>query len=333
MRPDKRLLASLLTLFAATVLGTPERANAGPTLYTGSIQLRLSSHYASYSYGIPFGSNISYPSLNNLPSSDSVSVSGSAPAAFWIINPNQMVLQTSISTSSVPTSWSASFVASSFSGGHATGSFLASGAPGPATSNPLASLPASQFGVSFSGAGSGFGGTMQLLGSSWVWLNAGSQSAGGHIWCSMCTVHSRPLSAIGGSFGGSAASSTYINGTASSPTFFEATVWGFPWTTGTVSAMAPAVTWPGGIQTPETLTAMGTDKRSSQGSGEIQLVTPFVVRQRVNQDFNYRAGIAIASLHFVPEPAALLQLAAGFSALAAVYASCHRSKRNGTDQR
>ena len=248
MQSDTRLLSALTRLLfapiaalAATVLGIPEIASAGTSLYTGSIQLRLSSRYVSYSYGIPFGSNVSYPMLENAPLGNSALVSGSTPATFGI-GANQMVLQTSLSTSSPPPSWTETFAASSFSGGHAAGTFYAGGAPGAAISAPLSSPPGSQFGVSFSGTAAGFGGTMQLLGHSWVWFNAGSQSPGGHIWCYSCTVYSRPLSAIGGSFGGSGVGSTYINGTGFPPTFFGATVWGFPWTTGTVSAMAPAIT-------------------------------------------------------------------------------------------
>jgi hypothetical protein len=98
-----------------------------------------------------------------------------------------------------------------------------------------------------------------------------------------------------------------------------------------VSAKAPAITWPGHNPTTETLTAKGTDKRTPQGSGEIQLVTPFVVRLQHYQNITYRSGIAIASLHFVPEPAAALQLAGGLSALAALYNFSHRTKRDGRD--
>ena len=331
MQSDTRLLVAVATALAAMLLSSPESANAGTRLYTGSIQLRVSSGWASTNYEIPFGASFSYPSLNNLPLGDSASVSGSAPAAF-AIDPNQMILQTSVSTSALPASWtSLTFAASSFSGGHAAGGFDASGAPGNATSAPLSSLPASRFGISFSGTPTRFGGTMQLLGSHHTRYGTAFLNPNGHIWCESCAVVLRPLAAIGGSFGGSETDTTWINGTASPVTFFDATVWGFPWTTGTVSAMAPAFTRPDSAPTTTTLTAMGTDQRTPQGSGEIQLVSPFVVRHRYDFSsyapfFTHRAGIAIASLHFVPEPSAALQLAGGLSALAALYVFSQRRK-------
>jgi hypothetical protein len=57
------------------------------------------------------------------------------------------------------------------------------------------------------------------------------------------------------------------------PTFFDQTLWGFPWTTGTVSAQAPLVR--GGTTS---LVFKGTDQRTPAGAGNMQLVTPFVIR-------------------------------------------------------
>ena len=70
------------------------------------------------------------------------------------------------------------------------------------------------------------------------------------------------------------------------------------------------------------ISAMGSDTRTSQGDGKLQLVTPFVIRQRDSKSgdlFATGAGVAILSLHFVPEPSAIAQLAAGLAALAVLY--------------
>jgi hypothetical protein len=56
----------------------------------------------------------------------------------------------------------------------------------------------------------------------------------------------------------------------------------------------------------------------------LQLVTPFVLRHREetsfgDESFRHQAGVAVMSLHFVPEPAAGLQLLAGLAGLAALH--------------
>jgi len=110
-------------------------------------------------------------------------------------------------------------------------------------------------------------------------------------------------------------------------TFFTESVWGFPWTTGTVMATAPTNPNWGGSYTPARITAMGSDLRTPQGNGKLQLVTPFLVRKRVTENgylLVTGAGVAIVSLHFIPEPAAIAQLAAGLSGLAVLYGFSRR---------
>ena len=146
--------------------------------------------------------------------------------------------------------------------------------------------------------------------------------------CSYCYYYTViPLSPIGGPSGGTATATTTIGGTAAAPTFVTATVWGFPWDTGAVSAVAAVV----GTASSTTTSAMGADLRSPSGLGTLQLVTPFLVRVTsrppdcggcVNQWFY--AGTAHAELHFVPEPAASILLTAGLGMLAVLY---QRSKR------
>ena len=74
---------------------------------------------------------------------------------------------------------------------------------------------------------------------------------------------------------------------------------------------------------------MGSDQRTSQGAGKVQLVSPFVVRRRIDWDgadnqVSYRAGTAVMTLNFVPEPSRLIQLAAGLLGLAALHGFSHR---------
>jgi len=79
------------------------------------------------------------------------------------------------------------------------------------------------------------------------------------------------------------------------------------------------------------ITAMGSDLRNSLGTGRVRLVTPFVVRKRDTSNgrlLHGRAGIAILSLHFAPEPSALAQLASGLLALAVLYGYSHRKARS-----
>ncbi len=108
-------------------------------------------------------------------------------------------------------------------------------------------------------------------------------------------------------------------------------MWGGPWTVGTVSARAPADT---GLlaTTINTLTAKGTDQRTPQGVGNLQLVSPFLVRgldDDTGDPIYYRAGVAVMSLRFVPEPAAVLQLVSGLTGLAVMYRFFRWKRRNG----
>jgi hypothetical protein len=269
-----------------------------------------------YSYSIPFGANFSYPKMNNLPAGDLATTLGSAPAAIKI-GPNQMMLETSVSTFSPPASWYTTFVRTNFSGRNGAGSFSAGGAPGPATSKPVTTTASgSQFGVWFSGTPTKFGGTMQLL---------ADFSAHYGYWNGV----KLPLGAVGGNFGGRLTATGYQGGTATPPTFFVETVWGFPWTTGAVIAKAPPNPYLGGSATAVSLTAMGTDQRTPRGRGRLQLVTPIVVRKRDGNTgglLQANAGIAVASLQFAPEPSAMLQLAAGLGGLGVIYYCSQRRK-------
>jgi hypothetical protein len=106
------------------------------------------------------------------------------------------------------------------------------------------------------------------------------------------------------------------------PTLVTATVWGFPWDTGSVGAVAAVA----GTYSSSTTSAKGTDLRTPSGLGTLQLVTPFLVRVKSHppncggcENRWYYAGTARAELHFVPEPAANILLAAGSLALAVLF--------------
>jgi hypothetical protein len=60
---------------------------------------------------------------------------------------------------------------------------------------------------------------------------------------------------------------------APTPTFFDLTLWGFPWSISTVTARAPF-----GLGGTNSLVFKGSDQRTPGGVGNIQLVTPFVIR-------------------------------------------------------
>jgi hypothetical protein len=112
-------------------------------------------------------------------------------------------------------------------------------------------------------------------------------------------------------------------------TYFTESVWGFPWTTGTVTAMAPANPFCGIGAKSVNLTAKGSDERTPQGQGKLQLVTPLVVRKREKGTgalLEATAGISIVSLRFAPEPSAMLQLAAGLGGLGILY-RCQRRRK------
>jgi len=150
----RRILAIISALSLAAFLFPASSASAATSLYYGSIRIIL-SYGTSSTYSIPFGSNISYPHMDNLPAGNIATVSGSAPAAIGL-GANQITLHTSLFTTSPPTSWYGITEAlSTFSGGHDAGSFFENGAPGAASSAPLSGIPASQFGVTFTGASVG----------------------------------------------------------------------------------------------------------------------------------------------------------------------------------
>ena len=318
-------LVVVAIVLGASALGAPEPVFAGPTLYTASIQLQLSrwsgcrpgvciNDFGS-GYSFPFGASISYPSLNNLPSGNLASVSGSAPAAV-ALSPNDVTLQTSLYDTSPPTSWNVTFASTHFAGGHAAGDFFGGGAPGSTSSFALASVPYGRLGVSFSGTPTKFGGTLHLVGA-WKARYLTAQPA-------TSSSFELPLSPIGGSSAGTAkAQRTYPGGTV-----VTHTVWGFPWTTGRVVASAPEPSGFGDYSFPYTYqSATGSDQRTPQGAGNIKLVTPFVVRHRESGSslgFYHQAGVAILSLHFVPEPSLGLQLLAGLAALPALYGLSRR---------
>jgi hypothetical protein len=187
----------------------------------------------------------------------------------------------------------------------------------------VSSIPAGQFGASFSGDPDRFGGVMKLLGS----FNWRGELAS----CSACSFRTEiPLSPIGGPFGGTAKATTYAGGTSIyPPTLVSATVWGFPWDTGTVNAVAAVA----GTYSSTTSSAVGVDLRTLSGLGTLQLVTPFLIRVKSHppncggcENRWYYAGIAQAELHFVPEPAAAALLAAGLLALTVIYRASSRPK-------
>ena len=159
----RRMLAITSALPLVVFLLPVSSASAATSLYYGSIRI-IFPYGASSTYSIPFGANISYPHMNNLPAGNIATVSGSAPAAIGL-GANQITLHTSLFTTSPPPSWYASEVLSTFSGGHAAGNFYENGGPGAASSAPLSSIPASQFGVTFKGTPGRFGGTLALLGN------------------------------------------------------------------------------------------------------------------------------------------------------------------------
>jgi hypothetical protein len=296
----RRLLAISSALPLAGILIAASSASAAPSLYYGSIRIILSTGVSGF-YSIPFGSTIGYPHMNNLPTGDIAAVSGSGPAAIGL-GANQMTLHTSLFTTSPPFSWLVTEALSTFSGGHAAGSFFENGAPGAASSAPVSGIPASRFGVTFNGTPRRFGGTLALLGSfrtRWgaVYSPASHYCAGFSIGLPVdCSIWGMPLSPIGGAFGGVASARASIYPGAPTPTFFDLTLWGFPWSTGTVTARAPF-----GLDGTNSLVFKGTDQRTPGGAGNIQLVTPFVIRYTEDPSASppvagYQAGVAIADL-------------------------------------
>ena len=298
------LLASI-----AICAGVPGLAWSDPALYTGSVRLML------WGSQIPYGASASRPVLRNSPLGDIASLAGSGPAAVALPS-GQLALTTSLFDLSPPYP-SLSFRSTQFSGANDVGGFFGGGGPGSAAFAPLPSIPASQLGVSFASQPTRFGGIMKLLGSFDYRVTLGGT-------CGYCRYHTLlPLSPIGGPFAGTATATTFVGGTASPPTFVTATVWGFPWTTGSVGAVAAVAQ----TASPTATSAMGADQRTPSGLGTLQLVTPFVVRvnsQPVGCEAEdcvekwFYAGAANAELRFVPEPAAAVLLAAGLAGLAAL---------------
>jgi hypothetical protein len=288
-------------------------AHSAPALYTGSIHLRL------WERPIPYGTALTEPGLAGLPSGNSVSISGSGPAAFGL-PAGQLSLTTSVFDTSPPYATLDSR-RTTFSGANGVGSFFGSGAPAATGFAPVSAFPVSQFGVSFSGAPNRFGGVMKLLGN-FKWR-------GEMASCTDCYFGTKiPLSPIGGSFGGTAKATTYLGTSIYTPTIVTATVWGFPWDTGSVGGVAAVA----GTSSPTTTSAAGTDLRTPSGLGTLQLVTPFLVRIKSHppdcggcENRWYYAGTARAELHFIPEPAATALLLAGLAALAVIY--CGSSQR------
>jgi len=285
--------------------GSPGVAWSGPALYTGSVELRLWGGRA-----VPYGALLSSPNMQNSPSGDLVSLFGTGPASFGL-SAGQLTLQTSLLDFS-PTPTSVDFRRTSFSGANGTGSFFVGGAPGAGGFAPLPAIPASQFGVAFAGLPNRFGGVMNLLGDfDWDGVLAN---------CSNCTFRTDiPLTAIGGAFGGTAQATAYINPSLGSTTRVTATVWGFPWDTGTVGAVAAI---PGRTYSATATSAVGADLRTPSGLGTLQLVSPVVVQVRSHPPFCggcenkwYYAGIARAEFRFVPEPEAGVLLLSGAAAL------------------
>lgn len=308
--------ARTLGLLAGVVIcaAAPGLARSDPALYRGSVHLRL------WERQVPYGASLSRPGLGNSPSGDLVSLAGSAPAAFTLPS-GQLTLTTSLFDPSPPYA-SLDFRSTRFSGANDAGSFFGGGGPGSTEFTPLPSIPAGQFGVSFSGEPGRFGGVMKLLGS-FDWRGELASC----LYCSYHTVI--PLSPIGGPFGGTATAMTFVGGTGFPPTFVTATAWGFPWDTGTVGGVAAVV----GTASSTTTSAMGTDLRTASGLGTLQLVTPFLVRVKSQppdcggcENQWFYAGSATAELHFVPEPDALVLLAAGLGGLAVLRWSRRRER-------
>lgn len=306
--------AKTLCLLAGLAIsaGAPCLARSEPALYTGSVHLRL------WERSVPYGASLSGPGLVNASPGNTVSLGGSGSAAFTLPS-GQLSLITSMSEPATPTTTLDSRK-TSFSGTNDAGTFFAGGAPDSTGYAPLYSLPAAQFGVSFSAEPGRFGGVMKLLGH-FDWQGELAN-------CSYCTYRTNiPLSPIGGPFAGTAQAFAYLGGSYQSPTFVTATVWGFPWDTGVVGAVAAVAR----TYSSTTASAEGTDLRSASGMGTLQLVTPFLVRVKSHppdcggcENKWFYAGTARAELRFVPEPGATTLLAAGTGFLLVLFRHAKR---------
>jgi len=85
---------------------------------------------------------------------------------------------------------------------------------------------------------------------------------------------------------------------------------GAPWTAG--KAAVGTLTQMGFQHGPASLTSW-----TAAASGQVRLVTPIFVSTNIAA-ISVLRGFALMTLHFVPEPATLLLLAAGIAALARV---------------
>lgn len=232
------------------------------------------------------------------------SVTGSDPASFEV---GAGVLGGALTRTGTLAGYPAT---TSFSFANGAGSFFAGAGPGTAAFTPQGSHPG--FRASFSGDAQ-FGGTLRLLGTFALrWADATP------LWQ---TIADPPLSPVGGSFGG-----TGMDLHGGTGGFTHTTLWGFPWTTGAVTAMG--TTSSGAVVT---TAGEGSDQRTSAGQGTIQFVAPVLVRRR----FDLEPGIegrwplvATLTLHFVPEPAASLLLLCGLAGLVLL---SHFSRRSGDE--
>ena len=283
-------------------------AQAGPALYTSEIRLRL------WERNVPYGALHSHPVMGNSPG-DLASLSGQAPAGFTL-PAGQITLMASL-VETLPASSTLIFRSTNFAGANAGGNFFDGGAADVTKFKPVPSIQAEQFGVTFSGGPGRFGGVMNLLGT-YNWY--------GEFMTVPPYIIPIPLTAIGGPVGGTATAMAYLGGTANPVTFVTATVWGFPWDTGTVGARAADL----GTWSQSTTSDMGADLRTPSGLGALNLVTPFLVRVNISNcggcsiDTWYYAGIADLQIQFVPEPSTNTALAVGAGTLAVL---SHRSKR------
>ena len=146
------LLGAILLVFVPSV------AWSGTTLYTGEIRIRM------FGTQIPYGVSLSAPVMMNLPPGDPASLSGSAPAAVMLPG-GALKLSTFFREYSITPFGTILARGTDFTAKNDAGNFAKGGGPGSTVFAPLSGLPSSQFGVSFSGGGNTFGGTMRLLGS------------------------------------------------------------------------------------------------------------------------------------------------------------------------
>src|SRR5262245_62019125 len=227
------------------------------------------------------------------------SVHGSNPASFEIA--------ASLLGGALTLSWTMGAGMTFFSFANGAGSFGPGGGPGSAVFTPLPSHPG--FRATFSGTPHRFGGTQRLLGQIVV-KNPNATTLGR-------TLLEWPLTPIGGSFGETR--KEYHGGTGG---FFRTTLWGFPWTTGPVTAMGTF-----SLGTPLTTAAEGSDMRTPAGQGTIQLVTPFLVK-RGHDMGGVQARVprvAPLTLHFAPWPAVNLRLLCGIAGLVLLSRFARRS--------